>query len=186
MSCAELILHPAAQADTETSAPDADVVRLMELLGEWQSQLDRLVELAGDKLVAMRQADTAALETYARAEEQQLQLLLEAQRERAVILARVAQQRLRNGGTAARLTDIADALEEPHASALRARSVGLQRAAADLQEKNRLAVAVARNLNKHLQSFFSEIVSARRERVGYAKNGSEQHVNDGNWFDALV
>lgn len=147
--------------------------------------LKQLLELATSKLAAMRAADTDALQRCAANESAVLQRLFEQEKERDAAIARLAQG-LPPGGTGPpRLSELAQRLGEPFSSRLRAKTAGLREVATALQEKNRLAAAVARNLHTHICAVFDDVAKVNQESVVYGPSGKHEQRSKRTWVDAV-
>ncbi len=125
-------------------------------LAELQTALEKLTELATDKLAALSRADAAALQDCAAREEEILREVFRSEPRREAALARVAQSLHGAMSSPIKLKDVAARLPEPFASSLRARSTALQASAAELQRKNRLAGRVAQDLQSHIRGIFAD------------------------------
>jgi ribosome-binding protein aMBF1 (putative translation factor) len=158
---------------------------LLDSLSEFQRSLAALVELAGRKVSAMRAADAADLYACAREEGHLLEQAGAAEQRRQAIVARLAQTLRAERLRAAPLSEIADRFAEPHASAIRARSMGLRELARELGEKNHLAASVARNLHSHLRAVLSELARANLESLGYGPTGQREEIRTHSWVDAV-
>lgn len=169
----------------ETQPLEAQVSELLATLTAAHELLRRLLELAGDKLAAMRRADTEALQRCAVEESEVLQRMFERERHRHALLARLAQSLQWRDASQVTLLDILARLPEPFSSRLRAKTAGLRQSAAELQEKNRLAAAVARNLHMHIRAVFDDVASANQESVVYGPNGQHEQRNTKSWVDAV-
>jgi hypothetical protein len=147
--------------------------------------LSELTALAGEKLTAIRRADSAALEQCAAREGALLQRVFREEGQRKAVLARLAQGLQCPDAERVRLTEIAARLPEPLASSLRARGAVLRDQAAELQQKNRLAAAVARNLQSHLRSLFAEVAGRSNEAPVYGPQGQQDSSVTRGWVDAV-
>jgi hypothetical protein len=154
-------------------------------LSDLHAALTQLTDLAGEKLAAMRAADADALTRCAAREAELLQAVLKADEQRPALLARLAQSLRRPQLQAAKLTEIADHLPEPAASALRARGLALREIAGQLQRKNRLAAVVAHNLQGHLRGIFAEVAKAAQQSVVYGPAGRHYGTGPRCWVDAV-
>lgn len=161
---------------------------LLENLATHQALLRELVQMAQRKLDAVRSADADALNECAARESGLLERLVGVERQRRAELARLAQivPALR-GTRAARLTlsELAEALDEPHASSIRARLSALRSIATQLQRANRVASLVARDLHAHLREVFAAMARAGRASVVYGPNGSMERAGGGELWDAV-
>lgn len=157
---------------------------LIQHLSDLQAIMKRLVELATQKLAAMRKADTALLQSCAAQEDQLLRELFQQQQGRNAVLARLAQSlpapvtpptdQLGVPPQKLRLAEIAERLPEPLASTLRARTLALREIAEQLQRKNRLVASVAQNLQAHIRGIFAELAQIGQERTVYGPPGQHQ------------
>lgn len=164
----------AREGSAETpSGTAAAVAVLVEYLATLQPRLQALLALAEEKLAALRKADTAALRCCAAREEPLVREVLTQEARRPAILAAVAQAlrrpELRNAGLAALAARLPQALAAP----LLARHLGLQTVAAQLQRKNRIAAAVARNLQGHIREVFAAVAKCTQEPAGYSAGGNQ-------------
>jgi len=158
---------------------------LLAVLEQIHGLLAGLLHLANDKLAAMRRADTARLDEVARQECALLERFYETQRTRDAIVARWAQSLPVPSDASAAFADVVAALPEPERSRLQAKTAGLRRIAAELQEKNRLAASVARSLHSHIRSVFEEIARHGQESGVYGPNGQTSPVVSESWVDAV-
>jgi len=167
------------------TASGDELAELLTSLNDWLAQLRQLVALSQRKLAALRTADTPALEQLAGEEGERVRELLAAGTARAAVLARVAQSL--PGGPPARLTlgTLAERLDEPAASVLRAKSVALREAATELQRKNAVVAQVARNLQGHIRGVFAELAKATQESVVYGAGGQPEASGRRCWVDAV-
>ncbi len=186
----------AGQTDTATSgggglAPPKNTFaeqaaqELPALLAELHESLKQLLELAGEKLAAMRRADHEALQQCAQREGQVLQELFRREPQRKAVLARLAHGLRAPHESVPCLSDLTGRLPEPLASSLRARAGALRAVAEELQRKNRLAAAVARNLQSHIRGIFAELAGVAQESQMYGPHGRQQNGAARCWIDAL-
>ncbi len=176
---------PALVAPAVESGTAAAVRELLARLGELHVALKELTELATEKLAALRQADTAALERCAAREGALLTQMYREEPGRRATLARLAQSlRLAQPGPP-RLERMAALLPEPLGSAVRARAAGLAELATELQQKNRLAATVARNLQSHLRGLFAELAGPEPQSRGYGPQGRETAGRPRTWVNAI-
>ncbi len=173
---------PALRCHSERDDAVRDTV---QHLGELHAALTSLLELAGEKLAALRAADTVALHRCAVQEEELLARVMTTEQQQPALLARLAQSLRCESLARARLTEIADRLPEPAASVLRARNVALRETARQLQRKNRLAAEVARNLHRHLRGIFADAVKSAQESLVYGPQGSQHTPGTRCWVDAV-
>jgi hypothetical protein len=171
--------------DGQPTRLEAPVGQLLEMLTALQQLLKQLLELADRKLIAMRSADTDALQECAADEGKLLEAVFQRERQRKAVLARLAQSLRWPGGERARLGEIAERLPEPFSSRLRAKTVGLQQVATGLQRKNHLAAGVARNLHEHIRSVFADIAKANQESIVYGPDGKHEQPTARAWLDAV-
>jgi len=164
---------------------DEHVAALLATLTAWQELLQRLLELAGRKLAALRAADTGSLHACAAGESAALHALFEKERERDAAIARLAQGLRLPDRPPPRLSEIAALLPEPWASRLRAKIAGLRQVAAALQEKNRLAATVARNLHTHICAVFADVAQVNQETIVYGPSGKHEQRRTTSWVDAV-
>lgn len=150
-----------------------DARELLSVLGDLQGLLQQLVDTAERKLQAMREGQPTELTDCTRRELDLLQAVHKAEQRRNATLARLAQglqcPELRTGT----LSMTAEVLPEPQRSQLRARIAGLRQTASDLRQKNQLASEVARRLQVHLRSVFSELARTQQENVVYGPKGQQ-------------
>jgi len=185
MSGVVLSTSPAGTVPQRDDDLAACVQALLEVLSLVHSRLKRLAELARDKLSALRRADTAGLQRCADDEAVVLEALFAAERERAAVLARLAQHVPGAGGRGARLSELAGQLAEPFSSQIRAKIEGLREASTRLQRGNRIAGEVARNLHAHLRAMLTDVARANRQTVGYRPDGRGEEQISRTWIDAL-
>jgi hypothetical protein len=169
----------------EAEGVDAQVGELLETLSELHELLKQLLELARAKLVAMRTADTAALQRCAARECGVLELLFERERRRDAVLARLAQSLHWSGSARPRLSETAEKLPEPHSSRLRAKTAGLRQTATELRRENRVAAEVAQQLHKHVRAAFEDIAQVNQESVVYGPSGKHEQRTNRTWVDAV-
>jgi hypothetical protein len=177
-----LLGAPAALAE---SGPAPEPNALLAQLAALHAQLKRLEELAGEKLDALRKADTSTLHRCAAEEGELLEGLYGRDPRQPAVLAGLAQQLRGAGRRGARLSELAQEYDEPIASRIRARLAGLGEIAARLEKKNRLAASVARGLHEAVRAALEDVRQARREPVGYEASGKlASRARDG-WIDAI-
>ena len=176
-------------ATSQTGPGRADltpiVAELRDALATLHGLLQQLTELAGRKLDAMRRADTGDLQSCAAMEHRLLRDVSAKRKQREAILARLAQSLHWPEAVAAPLGEIADRLPEPFSSSIRAKNRALREVADTLQQKNRLAAAVARNLHAHVRSIFAELAKANQECVLYGPSGQHEQTSTDAWVDAV-
>lgn len=158
---------------------------LMDYVDTLHQSLKALLEVAGDKLQALRVADAPALERLAGLEVTLLKKVLSEERQRVALLARVAQSLQRPDLARSALTEISRCLPEPAASVLRAKSLALRELASELQRKNGIAARVAQNLQSHIRGVFAEVARATQESVGYGSKGRHESCGRRYWVDAV-
>jgi hypothetical protein len=161
------------------------VTDLLDVLSTLHELLNQLLELARDKLDAMRHADALALHRCAAEECGVLERLLDQEHSRNAALARLAQTLHWNDPAPLRLADIAQRLPEPLSSRLRARTAGLRRTADELRQKNRLAAEVARHLHDHIRAVFEDLARVNQESVVYGPRGNHEQRTNQTWVDAV-
>jgi hypothetical protein len=159
--------------------------RLLDVLNDLQQVLHDLLELSRNKLTALREADADALQRAAELEALCIERLVGVHDRRRAVLAELAQTLHWPGARSATLTQISGRLEEPLASALRARSEGLRAMALDMEKNNRLAAAVARGLHEHLRGVFADLARACETQQVYDSRGQAEAVRDRLWVDAI-
>jgi hypothetical protein len=164
---------------------DADVRDLLITLTALHELLKQLLELAGRKLAAMRAADADTLQQCAAEESAVLQTLFEREKQRDAALARLAQSLPGRVTARSSLSAVAERLSEPLSSRLRAKIAGLRQIATALQEKNRLAASVARNLHDHIRAVFSDVANVNQESIVYGPSGKHEQRNKQAWVDAV-
>lgn len=182
------VSQPVLKAVRGGSAPATQVAAVTELgryLADLHARLKELVALTDEKLSALKRADVAALDACAIREQVLVKDVLTREEQRNAILARVAQCLPSKPRPGAGLTEIADLLPEPAASALRARSVALRGLATELQRKNRIAADVARNLQTHIRGIFAEVAKAAQESVVYGSSGQHELSSVRRCVDAV-
>jgi hypothetical protein len=158
---------------------------LLEVLSLLHTMLQRLLELAGVKLSAMRTADAAALQRCAAQECDVLARLFEEEGRRDAVLARLAQSLPGEELRGARFSDIAERLPEPFGSRLRARTAGMRRTVEELRRRNRLAAEVARHLHDHIRAVFEDVARVNQESVVYGPSGKHEQRTKQSWVDAV-
>lgn len=163
----------------------ATAQELLDELARWQTALEALLQVAGDKLAALRQADTAALHDCAAREGELLQTLFRDGPRRQAALARAAQGLHAAGPPTGWLTQVAERAPEPWASRLRARAAGLRESAGELQRKNQLVAHVARQLQSHIRGVFAELAGAAQETTVYGPQGQQERSHPRCWVDAV-
>ncbi len=182
----------AAAVVTAGGAPIALVRDVLDQLAGLHAALQELVQLAKDKLTAMRRADSAALQALAAREAPLVTDLFRREPVRKASLARLAQALQCPDPEHPRLSILADRLPEPLRSTLRARAAALECAALELQRKNRVAASAARNLQAHLRGVFAALAGAVAAPV-YGPKGpplvggpAEPQLSGGRcWVDAV-
>lgn len=163
-SQATLKLAPARQVAAGTE-------QLLACLTELQTQLSALATLADDKLQAMRQADTAALNGCTRREAELLQAVYRAEQTRHATLAQLAQSLQCPELAQAGLSALAEVLPPPLAARVQAENAGLRQVALELERKNELATRVAQELQRHVRGVFAEIAKRGQETAVYGRAG---------------
>ncbi|RMF75572.1 MAG: hypothetical protein D6744_13285, partial [Planctomycetota bacterium] len=119
-------LHNASAGALHAEALHAALKELYSLLAE-------LVELSQSKLAAMRAADADALQRIALRESRLLPELVDRQRRRDAVLARLAQSLHGLAPSAPSLTAAAEKLSEPWKSKITAKTEGLRALAEKLR-----------------------------------------------------
>jgi flagellar biosynthesis/type III secretory pathway chaperone len=157
-----------------SNAPAAD---LLAAMGRSQGIFQALANTAGDKLEALRRADTPVLNDCTRREHELLQQFHRAEQQRRAAVARLAQQLPRPAVPGAELSSLVEQVAEPLRSQLQAKLAGLRHVAEQLREKNRLAALVAQELQNHIQGIFVEVMQSRREVQGYGPEGRQSQGN---------
>jgi hypothetical protein len=179
-------MRPVAEPSTaDARSLEQHVHDLLATLNALQQMLGQLLDLAVRKLAAMRHADTGALHKCAAEESVVLHALFEKEKERDAVIARLAQSLPLPEGGPLRLSHIAERLPEPLGSRLRAKTLGLRQVAGALQEKNRLAARVARNLHTHICAVFEDVAKVNQESVVYGPSGKHEQRNKETWVDAV-
>lgn len=158
---------------------------LLDSLAALHHAMKGLSALATEKLGAIRRADAAGLQACADREEQLLRRMFCDEPRRKALLARVAQTLRCPAEAGNTLTAIADALPEPLRSSLRARNAALHAIAIELQQKNRVAAAVARNLQAHIRGIFAAVAGATGEALVYGPQGRHEPGRPRCWVDAI-
>ncbi len=166
-------------------APSDPRRALLENLAEHQTLLATLVEIGREKMDAVRSADSQGLHRCTSREASVLERVLDFERRRKAVVARLAQTlRLRSPDTLT-LSDIANELREPFSSSVRARMLALRAVAVELQHLNRVAAVVARDLHQHIRDVFTVLANANRESVVYGPQGRERMATSKNILDAV-
>lgn len=159
--------------------------RLDACLAELQGLMTRLSDSAAARLAALRRADTEALRVQSEEEERVLARTAQVEQTRSAILADLAQALHAPDANPLRLEDLADRLQEPLSSRIRARSVGLRSAAEILKKNTRLTADVAQRLQLHIRAVLAELAGANREPIGYGAGGRTESCVARTWVDAL-
>ncbi len=172
-----------------TTGPTAAFARpaheLSTQLAGLHEAMRKLAEVAREKLAALRAADAVALHRCAGREGELLSQVFRQQQGRNATIARLAQSlRLPDPGRA-RLAEVTANLPEPLASSLRARGVALREVAEELQRGNKIAAAVAHNLQEHLSGIFAELAGAAQESQVYGPQGQHEPSTSRCWVDAV-
>jgi len=175
-------MTPADPAAPHTPALTDTGRELGQHLANLHTSLKQLAELARTKLAAMRQADTTALTACAAREEELLRDVCRGEQARNAVLARLAQSL---HCPRVRLTEITDRLPQPLASQIRARSVALKEIASESQQRNKLAAAVAQNLQAHIRGIFADVANANQESLVYGPHGQHEMSSPRRWVDAV-
>ena len=158
---------------------------LNESLAAAQSLLQQLLENAGQKLSALRAADTDELQHCSLRDANMLEQMFHVEQQRTAILARLAQRLPAMDVKRVRLSEMVDRFPEPLSSALRARNAALQRLATELHEKNKLVATVAHHLQSHIRAVFAELAQANQESAVYGREGQHEQRNKRFWLDAV-
>lgn len=170
----------------ECGGPDTDPRRaLLDNLAEHQALLEALVQVARDKMDAIRAADSQELHQCTARESALLERILSFERGRKTIVARLAQTLHLAAPDTLTLGEIAAELTEPFSSALRSRMLALRAIANELQQVNRVASIVARDLHQHIRDVFTALANANRESVVYGPLGREELTTAENILDAV-
>ncbi|MFH1747505.1 MAG: flagellar export chaperone FlgN [Planctomycetota bacterium] len=159
--------------------------QLNESMAGLQKLLRQLLDMAQEKLTAIRGADAQTLQRCTADEAALLEQILDGQEQRRAILARTAQCLRVSPASGRSLEQMADHLAEPHSSALRARNAALRQIALELQEKNKLVAQVAHNLQSHIRGVFAELARANQESIVYGPEGQHEQRNARSWLDAV-
>ncbi|MBK8914418.1 MAG: flagellar export chaperone FlgN [Phycisphaerales bacterium] len=159
--------------------------RLDACLGELLGLLTRLGEAAGQRLAALRRADTEALRSTGEEEERVLARTAQVEQARAAILADLAQALHLPTAEPPRLEMLAERLQEPISSRIRARCAGLRSAAEILKKNTRLTADVAQRLQLHIRAVLAELAGVNREPIGYGAGGRTESCVARSWVDAL-
>ncbi len=187
---------PAGPARSQPAGPDAgsaslrydatsDGRALLACLADLQGLVTHLLDLANQKLAAMRRADAAALQHIAAREAGLIDQVQRHKQVRHAVLARLAQGLRAPELPAAGLEKIAARLPEPQASSIVARTRGLREIALALEQKNRLAAEVAHRLQSHVRGLFSQLAQAGQESVVYGPRGQHEQTRTRVWVDAV-
>lgn len=158
---------------------------LLENLAEHQALLKTLVEIAREKMDAVRAADSQTLHRCTAREASVLERVLEFERRRKAVVARLAQTLRLPSPDSLTLSEIANELPEPFSSSVRARMLALRAVAIELQHLNRVATVVARDLHQHIRDVFTVLANANRESVVYGPQGREHMTTSKNILDAV-
>ena len=173
---------------THAAAPQVAAVRCAswhEQLAGLHTLMKQLAELAGEKLAAMRRADTAALDRCTAREAELVKTVFGSEARRKALLARVAQSLHLPEPDAASWARSRNVCRSRSASALRARNAALREIAAELQQKNRLAAKVAQNLQSHIRGVFAELATAAQETPVYGPRGQHEGRRPRCWVEAV-
>lgn len=173
------------ETPTEDARPATLAPRLLETLGALEHQLSSLVELAEEKLAAMRAADTTRLNACACQEAAALEGLFALDQQRAAILARLAQTLPDERVTERRLSEIAHVFDEPARGKLLEKTRVLRDLGERLRKKNQLAATVARHLHKHIRAVFADVAKASQESAGYGPDGRGKQQTRETWVNAI-
>lgn len=179
------ISFPAGDTHSRGASEEADGRAIVDSLGELTGLMSSLVDCAGEKLAAIRRASAEALQSCVAAEMQTLDAVLAAERKRDAVVARVAQRLQLPSLRRASMTQVAEKFSEPWRSAIRARCMGLRKAAENLRQKNGVAAEVARGLQSHVRAVFGALAQAGQDATTYAGNGRMRHADKQLVIDAL-
>ena len=158
---------------------------LLAALGTLHGLLKELVEVAGQKLTALRRADSPGLNDCTKRELTLLQQVYRAEQERSAAVARLAQALLCPELRTGPLRLLVARVTEPLHSQLQAKMVGLREVAAALRRKNEVAGRVAHDLQAHIRGIFAELAKAQQETVGYGPAGQQRATAARVMVDAL-
>jgi flagellar biosynthesis/type III secretory pathway chaperone len=158
---------------------------LGDCLAELQAAMQGLLDVARDKLQAMRAANVEVLRDCALREEDLIKEVVARQQARDAVLTQLAQALPLEAQRAKQLRDLMVYLPEPEVSALRARSVALGRVASELHEKNKLAEQVAQKLQSHIRGVFQAAARSMQESVVYGSKGVHQTSATRRCVDAV-
>lgn len=173
-------VHP-----TAPDATDDAVKALVGHLAELYALLKELHQTSVSKLAAMRKADAPELQRCATREARLLEQVFRLARFRSAVIARVAQGLPGSSAGASTLNEIVAQLCEPVSSSLRARMRGLQDVAMKLQESNRVASVVARELHLRVRELFASLANAHSRQCGYGPQGREMRHGSNALFEAV-
>jgi flagellar biosynthesis/type III secretory pathway chaperone len=158
---------------------------LLAALGTLHGLLKQLVEVAGQKLTALRRADSPGLNECTKRELALLQQVYQAEQERNATVARLAQALQCPELRAGPLRLLVARVAEPLHSHLQAKMAGLREVAAALRQKNEVAGRVAHDLQVHIRGIFAELAKAQQETVGYGPAGQQRATAARVMVDAL-
>jgi len=158
---------------------------LLQVVSELHGLLKKLLDLAIEKLAAMRAADAGALRECAARECETLERVFAQEQQRDAALARLAQSLRWEAPEPLRLSHVAEKIPEPYSSHLRGKTADLRRTATELRQKNRMAAEVARHLHIHLRAIFDEVASVNRETIVYGPDGQHEQRTTRTWVDAV-
>ncbi len=178
-------MKPQAQPARLLAAADDPIKALVQHLAALHALLRELEQIAVAKLAAMRKADAQALQDCASRESHLLEQVLRLARLRPAVLARAAQSLPGAAPAAPTLSQIANRAPQPISSALRARMRGLEEVTLRLQESNRVAALVARELHARVRDLFAALANGQRGKCGYGPQGRETLSGANALFEAV-
>ncbi len=174
----ETIMLPAATVEQDAAA-------LLAALNGLHDELRGLFEAAERKVEALRRADTQALQRCSEDESRGLQTTLLLMRRKDAAVAGLAQRLRVPVEGACTVSALLAEIEEPARSHIHARVTGLRELAAKLQDRNKLAERVARDLHSCVRAVFADIALANRETVSYGPAGQKKTRVTEAWVDAV-
>ncbi len=132
----------------------------------------RLGELGAEKLVALKRADYRAVGRLLEAENQQLQALAEAEKERLLRVAQLTQQMAPQAARPARLGDLAQSLPEPWRTRLLGLRAQLREQLERTRRQSQVAHLTSEALLRHMQGLMQSIGMAVTGVAGYNRSGA--------------
>ena len=156
---------------TDLRKPVTDLVRMMDHL---RSQQERLLDVMQRKLEAMRRADTSTMQSLAEREQHLVARLERHEEARRRLMQPLVTTLGLNSEAADRWTvsQLAAHLPAPERATLLAAADTLREVVWRVQQANRHAAVVSREILNHMKWVFASVQPAAAKPAGYAGDGT--------------